>query len=141
MLKKIIWMSVGILMACNVQAFDKKQINPEQDIWGTWTIHNEKLNCSEVYQFSKPGQLTYTSNEKRITGDFAIWRSMLNQDLDLLSVQVKSDNKAASCGGPAIDMTNGKLQLNLKWISATSAELCSDHEAKLCSGLYLIKQK
>ena len=55
--------------------------------------------------------------------------------------EIKNDNKKAGCAAQSVDYTKVKINLTLKWISARTAELCTDREGKKCTGLYLIKQK
>lgn len=141
MMKKIVFAVMGLGFALQAQAFDKSQVNLANDFWGTWSVYNAKTQCTESYQFVKPGQFTYTTKQKRMTGDFAILRSKEAADLDVLAMKVKVDNKKAGCGGQPVDYTNADIRLSLKWSSAKTAELCTDREGKQCTGLYLIKQK
>ena len=141
MMKKIVFAVMGLGFALQAQAFDKSQVNLANDFWGTWSVYNAKTQCTESYQFVKPGQFTYTTKQKRMTGDFAILRSKEAADLDVLAMKVKTDNKKAGCGGQPVDYTNADIRLSLKWSSAKTAELCTDREGKQCTGLYLIKQK
>lgn len=130
-----------LALSLNVQAFDKSKLNLEKDFWGTWSIYNAKQQCTETYQFSKPGTFTYTTKQKKLTGDFAVMSSKDPKVLDLLVIDVKTDNKKAGCGDEVQDYTQAKVNLSLKWISAKTAELCVDVEGKQCTGLYMIKQK
>ena len=141
MMKKIVFAVMGLGFALQAQAFDKSQVNLANDFWGTWSVYNAKTQCTESYQFVKPGQFTYTTKQKRMTGDFAILRSKEAADLDVLAMKVKTDNKKAGCGGQPVDYTNADIRLSLKWSSSKTAELCTDREGKQCTGLYLIKQK
>lgn len=125
----------------NAQAFDKTKLNLDKDFWGVWSVYNAKTQCTETYQFAKPGKFTYTAKQKKLTGDFAIMTNTDPKVLDLLVMNVKNDNKKAGCSKEIQDYTNGKVNLSLKWVSAKTAELCVDREAKQCTGLYLIKQK
>lgn len=141
MIKKIAVAVVGFGLALQAQAFDKSQVNLANDFWGTWTVYNAKTQCTESYQFAKPGQFTYTTKQKKMAGEFAVLRSKEPQNLDVLAMKVKTDNKQAGCGGQAVDYTNADIRLSLKWSSAKTAELCTDAVGKQCTGLYLIKQK
>ncbi|MFN0297937.1 hypothetical protein ACKVE0_10440 [Acinetobacter albensis] len=142
MLKKLVLTVLGLGIVLPVQAFDKTQMNLNQDFWGTWSVYSPNAQCTETYQFSKPGQFTYTAKQKKMTGDFAI---LVNPDvkiLDVLTMQIKTDNKKAGCTNQTVDYTNKDVNLSLKWISAKTAELCMDRRVgKQCTGLYLIKQK
>ena len=140
-MKKIVFAALGLGLAMQVQAFDKSQVNLANDFWGTWSIYNAKTQCTETYQFTKPQQFTYTTKQKRMTGDFSVLRSNDAKALDILAMKVKVDNKKAGCGGQSIDYTNADIRLSLRWMSAKTAELCTDREGKQCTGLYLIKQK
>lgn len=128
-------------LGVNVQAFDKNKINLEKDFWGTWSVFNAKAQCTETYEFKKPGQFTYTAKQKKLTGEFAVITNNDSKILDLLVMNVKTDNKKVGCSKDIQDYTNGKVSLSMKWISAKTAELCVDREAKQCTGLYMIKQK
>ncbi|MCS4298707.1 MULTISPECIES: hypothetical protein [Acinetobacter] len=141
MMKKIVLALLSFGFAMQTQAFDKTQVNLVNDFWGTWTVYNAKAQCTESYQFTQPDQFTYTTKQKRMTGDFAILRNENAQALDVLAMKVKLDNKKAGCGGAPVDYSNTDIRLSLKWISAKTAELCTDREGKQCTGLYLIKQK
>lgn len=127
-------------LSLNVQAYDKKQVKLDTEFWGKWTIFNAKLQCSETYQFSKPGQVRYSAKQKTMSGDFAILRSPEAHLLDVLAMKIKTDNKQAGCNGEKSDYTNADIRLGLKWISGRTAELCTDDQGKQCTGLYLIKQ-
>ena len=140
MLKRIAMVVCSFGVTLSAQAFDKTQVNLSNDFWGTWAVYNAKTKCTEAYQFAKPGQFTYTTKQKRMTGDFAILRNQDPKMLDVLSMKVKTDNKKAGCSGQVVDYTNADIALSLKWISAKSAELCTDNEGKQCTGLYLMKQ-
>lgn len=140
-MKKIVFAALGLGLAMQVQAFDKSQVNLANDFWGTWSIFNAKTQCTETYQFTKPQQFTYTTKQKRMTGDFSVLRSKDAKALDILAMKVKVDNKKAGCGGQPVDYTNADIRLSLRWMSAKTAELCTDREGKQCTGLYLIKQK
>lgn len=141
MLKKLVFITLSLGMAVQAQAIEKSQVNLDKDFWGTWTIYNAQKKCSETYQFSKPGQFQYTSLKKRMTGNFAVMRNTKDtKALDILTMKVATDNKQESCGGTAVDLTNKQLNLTLKWVSAKTAQICSDTEGKKCTGLYLIKQ-
>lgn len=141
MMKKILLALVVFVFAIQTQAYDKTQVNLANDFWGTWTVYNAKAQCTESYQFTQPDQFTYSTKQKRLTGDFAILRNENAQALDVLAMKVKLDNKKAGCGGTPVDYSNTDIRLSLKWISAKTAELCTDREGKQCTGLYLIKQK
>lgn len=141
MLKKIAVVVMSLGCALQAQAFDKNQINLKNDFWGTWSVYNAKSQCTETYQFTKPNQVTYSTKQKKMTGDFAVIRNTDANILDLLTLEIKNDNKKAGCAGQSVDYTKAKISLTLKWISARTAELCTDREGKKCTGLYLIKQK
>lgn len=142
MMKKIAIVALGLGLAVQAQAYDKSQVNLANEFWGTWAIFNAKQKCSETYQFSKPGQFQYTSLQKRMTGKFAVMRNTNDANaLDILKLKVLTDNKKASCGAAANDMSNKDLNLTLKWVSKSTAQICTDVEGKQCTGLYLIKQK
>ncbi len=140
-MKKLAVAIAGLGLAFQVQAIDKNQVNLANDFWGTWSVYNAKTQCTETYQFTKPGQFSYSTKQKKMTGDFAILRSKEAQELDVLAMKVKTDNKQAGCGGQPVDYTNADIRLSLKWASAKTAELCTDNAGKQCTGLYLIKQK
>lgn len=127
-------------LGLNAQAFDKSKLNLEKDFWGTWSVYNGKVQCTETYQFKKPGEFTYIAKQKKLTGEFAVLRNNDSNQLDVLLMDVKTDNKKIGCSQDIQDYTNAKVNLSLKWISAKTAELCVDREAKQCTGLYLIKQ-
>ncbi|WP_151810998.1 hypothetical protein [Acinetobacter bereziniae] len=141
MMKKTVLALVSLGFALNVQAFDKTQVNLANEFWGTWTVYNAKTQCTESYQFTKPDQFIYSTKQKRMTGEFAVLRNQNVQALDVLAMKVKADNKKAGCGGEPVDYTDVDVRLSLKWVSAKTAELCTDREGKQCTGLYLIKQK
>ncbi len=141
MLKKMIFAMGLIVLTFQAQAFDKSQVNLDKDFWGKWTIFNAQKNCSETYQFKKPGQFQYTSLQKRMNGNFAVLRNQNDpKALDILTVKVLSDNQKASCADTAKDYNGANLSLGLKWISAKTAQICSDTTGKQCTALYLIKQ-
>ena len=140
-MKKIAIAIIGFGLTLQAHAFDKNQVNLTNDFWGNWSIYNAKTQCTENYQFSKPGQFVYTAKQKRMTGDFAVLRSKTAQELDILAIKVKADNKQPGCDNKSVDYTNADVHLGLKWSSAKTAELCTDTAGKQCSGLYLIKQK
>ena len=140
MLKKISVIAFGLGLSLHAQAFDKNQVNLVNDFWGTWSVYNAKTQCTEAYQFAKPAQFTYTTKQKRMTGEFAVVRSTEASQLDILVMKVKNDNKKAGCGGQPVDYSNADIRLSLKWMSAKTAELCTDRDGKQCTGLYLIKQ-
>ena len=140
MLKKLMMAACTLGVAFSAQAFDKNQVALDKEFWGTWSVYNAKTQCSEKYQFNKPGQFNYTAKQKKMSGEFAIMRSKDAKELDILAMKVKSDNKVAGCGGQATDYTNADIRLGLKWVSKTTAEICSDVAGKQCTGLYLIKQ-
>ena len=141
MMKKIVVAMIGLGLALQAQAFDKNQVNLVNDFFGTWTVYNAKTQCTETYQFVKPEQFSYTTKQKKMTGDFAVLRNKDPKVLDLLTMNIKTDNKKAGCNGQVKDYTSGKVNLTLKWMSAKTVELCTDREAKQCTGLYMIKQK
>lgn len=90
-MKKIAIAVLGLGLVFQAQAFDKKQVNLTNDFWGTWSIYNAKMQCTETYQFTKPGQFNYSAKQKKMTGDFAILRSQAAQDLDVLAMKVKTE--------------------------------------------------
>ena len=141
MLKKLSVIALGLGLVCQAQAFDKTQVNLDQNFWGTWSVYNEKNKCTETYQFAKPGQFTYKAKQKKLTGDFAVLRNPDPTQLDLLHIEVKTDNKKADCSGEIKDYTTGQINLSLKWMSTNTAELCVNREGTSCTGLFLIKQK
>ncbi|WP_445116944.1 hypothetical protein [Acinetobacter sp. WZC-1] len=142
MFKQIAMVVAGLGLALQVQAFEKTQMNLDKDFWGTWSIYNAKNKCTEVYQFQKPGQFQYSSKQKNMTGRFAVTRNSKDaRALDVLSLKVLQDNKKASCAEAAKDYNNASLNMALKWVSANTAQICTDTEAKSCTSLYLIKQK
>lgn len=140
MLKKVILGSILLGFFPATQAANEQKINLKKDFWGTWSVYNAKAQCTETYEFKKPGQFIYTAKQKKLTGDFAIITNSDSKVLDLLVMDVKNDNKKAGCSKEVQDYTGGKVNLSLKWVSAKTAELCVDREAKQCTGLYLIKQ-
>jgi hypothetical protein len=141
MMKKTVLALVSLGFVLNVQAFDKTQVNLANEFWGTWTVYNAKTQCTESYQFTKPDQFIYSTKQKQMAGDFAVLRNENAQALDVLAMKVKTDNKKAGCGGEPVDYTDVDVRLSLKWVSAKTAELCTDREGKQCTGLYFIKQK
>lgn len=142
MLKQIILGSVLVIgLLPVVHAADKQKINLENDFWGTWSVYNAKAQCTETYEFKKPGQFTYTAKQKKLTGEFAVITNADPKMLDVLIMDVKTDNKKSGCSKDIQDYSNAKVNLSLKWVSANTAELCVDREAKQCTGLYMIKQK
>lgn len=141
MLKKIAVAVLALGSVVQAQAFEKSQVNLANDFWGTWSVYNAKTQCTETYQFSKPGQFNYATRQKKMTGEFAILRSKEPQSLDVLAMKVKTDNKSAGCSNEVVDYTNADVRLSLKWTSAKTAELCIDQLGTQCTGLYLIKQK
>lgn len=66
---------IGLGLALQAQAFDKNQVNLVNDFFGTWTVYNAKTQCTETYQFVKPEQFSYTTKQKKMTGDFAVLRN------------------------------------------------------------------
>lgn len=140
MLKKIALVVVALSCAVQAQAFDKKQMVLDKDFWGTWSVYNSKNKCTETYQFTKPGQFKYSSKAKAMSGNFAVMRNQDPKSLDILTMKIASDNKKASCADAANDFTNKTLSMGLKWVSKTTAQVCSDAEGKKCSSLYIIKQ-
>ena len=141
MLKKIALLSVVFASTLQAHAYDKNQTVLDQDFWGTWSVFNAANNCSESYQFIKPGQFKYSSQAKIMSGSFAVMRNQDSNALDILTMKITADNKKASCADAAIDLNNQTLSLGLKWVSKSTAQICADVEAKQCSPLYLIKQK
>lgn len=141
MLKKVALLAVALGCTLQVQAFDKTQTVLDKDFWGTWSVYNSKNKCTETYQFTKPGQFKYNSKAKAMSGNFAVMRNKDAQSLDILTMKITSDNKKASCADAAQDFNNKTLSMGLKWVSKSTAQICSDAEGKQCSPLYLIKQK
>lgn len=127
-------------MASHAFALNKTEINLDQQFWGTWSVYNAKNQCTETYQFSKPGKVSYSTQQKKMTGEFAVLRNQEPQRLDVLAMKINTDNQKPGCGGENTNYTNADIRLSLKWISAKSAELCTDVDGKQCTGLYLIKQ-
>ena len=76
-----------------------------------------------------------------MSGEFSVIRTQDPKQLDIFAMQVNSDNKKAGCSGQPSDYSKAQIRLSLKWISAKTAELCTDLEGKKCLGLYFIKQK
>lgn len=140
MLKKIAFITLGLGLAIQAQAFDRKQIN-YNDFWGTWSIYNAKIGCSEVFTFTKPATFSYTSKQKKTSGTFSIISNSDPKSNDLLILKVKSDNRGLSCSGQNINLTDKNVNYVLKWVGPKTAEICSDREAKSCTGVYLMKQK
>ena len=141
MLKKIALLSVAFGCAVHAQAYDKNQTVLDQDFWGTWSVYNAKNKCTETYQFTKPSQFKYSSKAKAMSGQFAVMRNKDPKSLDILTMKITADNKKASCADAARDLNNQTLSLGLKWVSKSTAQICSDVEGKNCAPLYLIKQK
>ncbi|WP_180073161.1 hypothetical protein [Acinetobacter sp. YH12075] len=141
MLKKISCFALMSACALSTQAFDKTQIDLQKDFWGTWTVYNAKTKCTESYQFTQPSKVQYTAKQKKMTGEFAVIRNQDPKILDIFAMNVSKDNKKAGCNGQPTDFTKAQIRLSLKWISAKTAELCTDLEGKQCLGLYFIKQK
>ena len=127
--------------ALSAQAFDKTQVDLQKDFWGTWTVYNAKTQCTESYQFTQPSKVQYSAKQKKMTGEFSVTRTQDPKQVDVFAMVVNSDNKKAGCGGQATDYSKQQIHLGLKWVSAKTAELCTDLEGKKCLGLYLIKQK
>lgn len=127
--------------ALSAQAFDKTQVDLQKDFWGTWTVYNAKTQCTESYQFIQPSKVEYRAKQKKMTGEFSVTRTQDPKQIDVFAMSVNSDNKKAGCGSQAVDYSQKQINLGLKWISAKTAELCTDLEGKQCLGLYLIKQK
>ena len=140
MLKKICLSVLFIASAFNVQAFDKSKVNLDKEFWGTWSLYNPKTQCTENFEFKKPGNFVYQVNKKRLTGGFAVVRSDLPTHLDILVMDVATDNKLDGCAGDKRDYSKERIQLALKWISPQAAEICTDAEAKNCLGLFLTKK-
>lgn len=132
--------SLGLVFVINAHAFEKSQVNLEKDFWGKWSVFNAKSQCTENYEFKQPGQVTYSTKQKKMTGEFAVLRSKEANQLDVLAMKIKTDNQQAGCSNEKVNYTNADIRLSLKWISAKTAELCTDAEGKQCTGLYLIKQ-
>lgn len=141
MLKKISCLVVASSLAFSAQAFNKTQVDLQKDFWGTWSVYNAKTQCTETYKFTQPSTVAYSAKQKKMNGEFAVIRTQDPKQLDVFAMNVVSDNKKAGCGGQVVDYSNTQIRLGLKWISARTAELCTDLEAKQCLGLYLIKQK
>ena len=128
-------------LAFSAQAFNKTQVDLQKDFWATWFVYNAKTQCSETYKFTQPSTVAYSAKQKKMNGEFAVIRTQDPKQLDVFAMNVISDNKKAGCDGKSVDYSNTQIRLGLKWISARTAELCTDLEAKQCLGLYLIKQK
>lgn len=79
-------------------------------------------------------------NKKHLTGGFAVVRSNAPTQLDILLMDVTTDNKLEGCAGDKRDYSKERIQLALKWISPKVAEICTDDEAKQCTGLFLTKK-
>lgn len=141
MLKKVVGLVLMSSAALSVQAFDKTQMNLQKDFWGTWSVYNAKTQCTESYQFTQPAQVVYSAKQKKMTGEFSVIRTEDPKQLDVFAMTVNSDNKKAGCSGQTSDYSKSQIRLSLKWISAKTAELCTDLNGKQCLGLYLIKQK
>ena len=140
MIKKVLFLLFLGLTISSAQAFDKNQVDLDKEFWGTWTLYNPQTKCTEVFNFKKPGDFTYQVNKKLLVGNFAVVRSN-SSGLDLLMMNVKTDNKLEGCASDQNDYSNVNIQLALKWTSPQRAEVCTDAEAKQCSGLFLIKSK
>lgn len=130
MLKKISCFILGSACALSVQAFDKTQVNLQKDFWGTWTVYNAKMQCTESYQFTQPAKVVYTAKQKKMSGEFSVIRTQDPKQLDIFAMSVVSDNKKAGCSGQVSDYSKAQIRLSLKWISAKTAELCTDLEGK-----------
>ena len=141
MLKQLSCFALASACALSTQAFDKTQVDLKKDFLGTWTVYNTKTKCTESYQFTQPAQVIYSAKQKKMSGEFAIVRNQDPKILDIFAMNVSKDNKKAGCNGQPTDFTKAQIRLSLKWISAKTAELCTDLEGKQCLGLYFIKQK
>lgn len=141
MLKKLSCFALLSSMAWSAQAFDKTQMNLQKDFWGTWSVYNAKTQCTESYVFSQPAQVVYSAKQKKMTGEFSVIRTEDPKQLDVFAMMINTDNKKAGCSGQVTDYSKSQIRLSLKWISAKTAELCTDLDGKQCLGLYLIKQK
>lgn len=139
MLKKTAFIFLGLGLSLQVQAFDRNQVN-YNDFWGTWSIYHSKAACSEVFTFSKPSAFTYTSKQKKASGNFTILSNQNPSLNDVLILKMKNDNKQSGCNGQKIDFTNKNINYVLKWVGPKTAEICTDREAKKCMGVYLMKQ-
>lgn len=139
MLKKMTMLCLGLGFALQAQAFDRNQVN-YNDFWGTWSIYNTKTSCSDVFTFTKPANFSYTSKQKKMSGKFSIVSSNNNQLHDLLIIKVKNDNRLLGCNNQNLDFSNKNINYVLKWIGPKTAEICSDREAKKCTGAFLMKQ-
>ena len=140
MLKRLSILSLLLGLTLNVQAFDKKTVDLDKEFWGTWTLYNPKTKCTETFDFNKPGNFTYQINKKQLTGEFAVVRSTTTAGLDVLLMDIATDNQKEGCASDNKDYTNAKIQLALKWQSTKAAEICTDTEAKNCTGLFLTKK-
>jgi len=76
-----------------------------------------------------------------MSGEFSVIRTQDAKQVDIFAKKISSDNKKLGCSGESTDYSKVQIRLGLKWISAKTAELCTDIEAKQCLGLYLIKQQ
>jgi hypothetical protein len=140
MLKKICLSVLFIASAFNVQAFDKSNVNLDKEFWGTWSLYNPKTQCTETFEFKKPGNFVYKVNKKNLAGGFAVVRSNAPTQLDILLMDIATDNKLEGCAGDKRDYSKERIELALKWISPHAAEICTDAEGKQCSGLFLTKK-
>ena len=140
MIKIIFTFFATMLFVTQVFAIDKKQINLNQTIWGTWGLFNPSTACTENYMFSQPGTFVYKAQKKELKGDFAVVRNNDAKIFDLLILEIQSDNGEIGCGGDNNNYQGQKSNFFLKWLSPTSAELCLDNTGKQCTGLYLNKR-
>ena len=141
MFKKISCLALASVCTFSAQAFDKTQMDLQKNFWGTWSVYNAQTKCTETYQFTQPAQVAYSAKQKKMTGEFSVIRTQDPNQIDVFAMSVGADNKKAGCGNQATDYSKAQIRLGLKWISAKTAELCSDLEGKKCLGLYFIKQK
>lgn len=141
MLKQISSLVALSTVAFSVQAFEKTQMDLQKDFWGTWSVYNTKTQCTETYKFSQPAKVVYRAKQKKMSGEFSFIRTQDAKQVDIFAMNISSDNKKLGCSGESADYSKVQIRLGLKWISAKTAELCTDIEAKQCLGLYLIKQQ
>lgn len=140
MIKQIMILFAAMMFVSQVSAIEKNQINLDQIFWGNWLITNPSNSCTEKYQFKKPGQFIYQTQKKQLTGDFAVVRQDSNEKLDILVLDIQKDNGLAGCAGDMNNYQGKKSNFSLKWITQSSAEICTDDIGKECTGLYLNKK-
>ena len=140
MIKKIVVLCATMLCITQAFALEKNQINLNQTFWGTWGLFNPATSCSESYQFSQPGTFLYKAQQKELQGEFAVVRNSDAKVLDLLILEIQSDNGGTGCGSDNNNYQGKKSNFFLKWLSPTSAEICTDNIGKQCTGLYFNKR-